>query len=179
MPRVLNKLNTTTIPGIIDDPEKYLGPNYQEVIDFWIYCDEFNHKEIENAIDNFNGVSKITEKYRNLIHKLQPKRPICPKDSAFVTDVEHLIRHSIRYYHAVYRGDFGYVVFMGTFEMMIKEKLLEKGFKMVYPNLLDLISMKRAAIQNRIVFQEEVLLKANNTMEKLKESLEQLAQGHP
>ena len=175
MSRVLNRLNTTTIPGIIDDPEKYLGPNYQEVIDFWIYCDELNHKEIENAIDNFNGVSNIVEKYRNLIHKLQPKRPIWPKDSLFVTDVQHLILRSIRYYHAVYRGDFECVVLMGTFELMIKGELLEKGFKMVYPNLLNLVSMKRAAIQNRIVFQEEVLLKANNTMEKLKESLEQLA----
>jgi hypothetical protein len=176
MSRVLNKLNTTTIPGIIDDPEKYLGSNCKKVIDFWIYCDKLNHEEIENAINNFNGVSKITEKYRNLIHKLQPKRPIWPKDSPHVTDVQHLILHSILYYHAVYRGDFEYVVLMGTFELMIEGELLEKGFQMVYPNLLDLISMKRAAIQNRIVFQEEVLLKANNTMEKLKWSLEQLAQ---
>jgi hypothetical protein len=173
MSRVLNRLNTTTIPGIIDDPEKYLGPNYQEVIDFWIYCDQLNHEQIVNVVDKVNSLGRgSTIKYNNLIFKLQPKNPIKPKDYPYQTDVYYLILYALRYLHQVYHEDYWTVVRRGTEELIIKQQLLDKGFQMVYTNPLVLNAMKRAAIHNLIVFQEQILTRENSKMEKLKRQLE-------
>jgi hypothetical protein len=158
MSRVLNRLNTTTIPGIIDDPEKYLGPNYQEVIDFWNVCEAHSHEEITDAIENRSAIKGINQKYRNLVGNLNPGY--------------YPMGHCIHYYHCVYRPEYVGVVAWGTKERIIKQQLLDKGFQMVYTNPLDLNAMKRAAIHNLIVFQEQILKKENSKMEKLKQQLE-------
>ena len=161
MSRVLNRLNTTTIPGIIDNPEKYLGPNYQEVIDFWNVCESHSHEEITDAIENRSAIKGINQKYRNLVGKLNPGY--------------YPMGHSIHYYHCVYHPEYVGVVGWGTKELMVKQQLLAKGFQMVYTNPLDLNAMKRAAIHNLIVFQEQILKNENSKMEKLKRQLERVS----
>jgi hypothetical protein len=32
-------------PDVLTDPEKYLGPNYQDVLNFWIYLDTLSAEE--------------------------------------------------------------------------------------------------------------------------------------
>jgi hypothetical protein len=34
-------------PEALTDPEKYLGPNYQDVLNFWIYLDSLSDEERE------------------------------------------------------------------------------------------------------------------------------------
>jgi endo-1,4-beta-D-glucanase Y len=173
MSRCLNKLNTTTIPGIIDDPERYLGSNYQEIIDFWIYCEKLDHEQIVNVCDNISNLGRgSTIKYNNLIFKLQPKNPIKPKDQPYWTDVYYLIFHTLRYLHQVYHEDYWIAVRRGTEELIIKQQLLDRGFQMVYTNLLDLNAMKRAAFHNLIVFKNQILIREESKMKKLKLQLE-------
>jgi hypothetical protein len=31
---------------VLDYPEKYLGPNYKEVLNWWFYCDSLSHEQL-------------------------------------------------------------------------------------------------------------------------------------
>jgi hypothetical protein len=44
---VLNK------PDVLTDPEKYLGLNYQDVLNFWIYVDTLSVEEMEEMAQSY------------------------------------------------------------------------------------------------------------------------------
>jgi hypothetical protein len=40
-------------PDVLKNPEKYLGPNYQDVLNFWIYLDSLSDQEKEAISDRY------------------------------------------------------------------------------------------------------------------------------
>jgi hypothetical protein len=40
-------------PDALKNPEKYLGPNYQDVLNFWIYVDTLSNKEKEEMDQSY------------------------------------------------------------------------------------------------------------------------------
>jgi hypothetical protein len=40
-------------PEALTNPEKYLGPNWEDVLNFWIYVDSLSDKEKEAIADRF------------------------------------------------------------------------------------------------------------------------------
>jgi hypothetical protein len=40
-------------PDVLKNPEKYLGPNYQDVLNFWIYVDTLSDEEKKKMYDRF------------------------------------------------------------------------------------------------------------------------------
>jgi hypothetical protein len=40
-------------PDVLTNPEKYLGPNYQDVLNFWIYVDGLSDQEKEAISDRY------------------------------------------------------------------------------------------------------------------------------
>jgi hypothetical protein len=40
-------------PDVLTDPEKYLGPNYQDVLNFWIYLEGLSDKEKEEMANHY------------------------------------------------------------------------------------------------------------------------------
>jgi hypothetical protein len=40
-------------PDALKNPEKYLGPNYKDVLNFWIYLDTLSKQEREEITDRF------------------------------------------------------------------------------------------------------------------------------
>jgi hypothetical protein len=40
-------------PDALTNPEKYLGPNYQDVLNFWIYLETLSNKEKEEMAQSY------------------------------------------------------------------------------------------------------------------------------
>jgi hypothetical protein len=40
-------------PDVLTNPEKYLGPNYQDILNFWIYLDTLSDEKKEEMKDRF------------------------------------------------------------------------------------------------------------------------------
>jgi hypothetical protein len=49
---VLNK------PDVLTDPEKYLGPNWKQVLNFWNYADELSDKTIVKIINRYKNFTE-------------------------------------------------------------------------------------------------------------------------
>jgi hypothetical protein len=45
-------------PDALKNPEKYLGPNYQDVLNFWIYLDTFNDEERKEMSDRYRALDE-------------------------------------------------------------------------------------------------------------------------
>ncbi len=46
-------------PEALTNPEKYLGPNYQDVLNFWIYLDTLSKQEREEMNDCYLALDNI------------------------------------------------------------------------------------------------------------------------
>jgi hypothetical protein len=40
-------------PDALTDPEKYLGPNWKDVLNFWIYLDSLSEHEREAIVERY------------------------------------------------------------------------------------------------------------------------------
>jgi hypothetical protein len=46
-------------PEALTNPEKYLGPNYQDVLNFWIYLDTLSKQDKEKINDRYLALDNI------------------------------------------------------------------------------------------------------------------------
>jgi hypothetical protein len=94
-------------PDALTNPEKYLGPNYQDVLNFWIYLDSLSDQERE----------ELGQRYWDLNYNVRLSARIAARDAA-----EEVVGEKFR--SAVTgRWVFGYA----TWELIGHHKLLEQG----------------------------------------------------
>jgi hypothetical protein len=54
--RLRSRYNITK-QDVLDHPEKYLGPNWEEVINFWLYLDTLNKKQLKVVEERYSALS--------------------------------------------------------------------------------------------------------------------------
>jgi hypothetical protein len=115
-----------TKQDVLDHTEKYLGPNWEAVINFWLYLDTLSREQIEVVRGRYYALS------------------IKERDIAFNKAVIGT-RATIKYAGAAgdatyYYSHFTYCTAVeATYELLGLEKLLEQDYKPVFfPLFLDL-----------------------------------------
>jgi hypothetical protein len=96
-------------PRALTNPEDFLGPNWEDVINFWLYVDSLSESEI----------SKIGDRYLALDYHVRDAVMLAARVSA-----EEVVGWKVRSaaWFAAW-GVFGYV----TYELIASHKLLEQG----------------------------------------------------
>jgi hypothetical protein len=100
-------------PDALTDPEKYLGPNWKDVLNFWIYLDSLSDQEKE----------ELWQRYWVLDFKVREFAIIASRDAA-----EEVVGLRFRI-AAWYAADVvtGRVVFgYATYELIAHHKILEQ-----------------------------------------------------
>ena len=62
---------------VLEHPEKYLGPNYKELLNFWVYWHSLSAEQIEAYVDRswylvgqtFRGEINITAKFSSEVNR--------------------------------------------------------------------------------------------------------------
>jgi hypothetical protein len=102
-------------PDVRTNPEKYLGPNWEDVLNFWIYVDTLSVEEME----------EIGQRYRALDEEVRISAIIAACDAA-----EEVVGLDFRYdaWFAAYDVTGSRVVFSwATYELIGHHKLLEQN----------------------------------------------------
>jgi hypothetical protein len=101
-------------PDILTNPEKYFGPNWEDVLNFWIYVDTLSEQDKE----------KMRQRYRDLDNDVRDAAIIAAMDAA-----AEFVCWEFRT-EALYaaRGVTGWWVFgNATWELISHHKLLEQN----------------------------------------------------
>ncbi len=101
-------------PDALTDPEKYLGPNWEDVLNFWIYVDSLSKQERE----------EMAQSYWALDFNVRESARIASRDVA-----EEVVGEDFRYAaFCAARGATGWWVFgFATYELIAHHKLLEQN----------------------------------------------------
>jgi len=78
--RVINDTTEGAPSDVLTNPEKYLGPNYETVLDFWKRLDNLQEEDWENIEREFNHidillVGKVSANVSNKVNRLREKAP--------------------------------------------------------------------------------------------------------
>jgi hypothetical protein len=123
--RLLSRYNITK-QDVLNHPEKYLGPNWEAVINFWLYLDTLNKKQLK----------VVEERYRALSEE---------QNDIDYNRAEVATKATIRYaFDASYSASDSVscakpAAYYATEELIGLDKLLEQGYQPVFfPMFLDL-----------------------------------------
>jgi hypothetical protein len=100
-------------PAALINPEKYLGPNWEDVLNFWIYIETLSDKEKE----------EMRQRYWTLDEEVRISAIIAACDAA-----EEVVGEDFRYaalciaYDVTGKGVFGFA----TYELIAHHKLIEQ-----------------------------------------------------
>jgi hypothetical protein len=111
---------------VLNHPENYLGPNWEAVIDFWLYINTLSYEQLRVAQKRYYALSDVennVSKNKVLIAaKATAKYPNCAGSAAYL---------SVSYEKLA--ADYA------TLELIGLEKLLKQGYKPVFfPMFLNL-----------------------------------------
>jgi hypothetical protein len=106
-------------PDALTNPEKYLGPNWEDVLNFWIYVDSLSEHERE----------EIVERY----YALDDNVRVSAIDAAYVAAIE-VVGEDFRYaaWWAAYDVTGRCVFGNATLELFVHHKLLEKNKNLTF-----------------------------------------------
>jgi hypothetical protein len=102
-------------PDVLTNPEKYLGPNYQDVLNFWIYLDTLSDEE----------KGEISQRYCALDDNVRDTAFVAARDAA-----EEVVGNEFRYaaWCAAYDvTGWGLVFGNATVELIAHHKLIEQN----------------------------------------------------
>jgi hypothetical protein len=107
------------LPKALKSPEDYLGPNWEDVINFWLYLDTLNQGEI-NKIDNL---------YCDLEYNTRNSAKNVAMNAAY-----DVVGEEVKYavWQSVYYITFCDVFRRATYELIAQHKLLEQGKTLVF-----------------------------------------------
>jgi hypothetical protein len=102
--------NNLKNPKVLTNPEDFLGPNWEDVINFWFYVDTLSESEI----------SKIGDRYLALDYHVRDAARLAARVSA-----EEVVGWKVR--SAAWCATRGVVVASATIELLGHQRLLEQG----------------------------------------------------
>jgi hypothetical protein len=83
----LNRIHNINKQDVLEHPEKYLGPNYKEVLNFCFYCDSLSYGQKEVYWVNLDKLCKQTQREgRKLAEELSAEAI----DPRFVEHLSHV-----------------------------------------------------------------------------------------
>jgi hypothetical protein len=101
-------------PEALTNPEKYLGPNWEDVLNFWIYVDSLSDKEKE----------AIADRFLNLDDDVRNSAFFAAEDVA-----TEIVGEEFRYlaWHAAYDVTEWTIFGWATYELISHHKILEQN----------------------------------------------------
>jgi hypothetical protein len=108
-------------PKVLTNPEDYLGPNWEDVINFWLYLDTLSESEISKIGDRYYALDYHVSDAARLAARL------AARDSA-----EEVVGEKVK--NAAWLAAFyisGDVFAYATEELLTHHKLLEQGKTLV------------------------------------------------
>jgi hypothetical protein len=122
--------NTLGYQDIIDHPENYLGPNWEAVINFWLYFDTLSKKQLKIVEDRYGS---FLDKNSEAVEVSYLRRAVNAAE-----DTEGYTGYFVCvYYRCFLPGE--YALKFTTYELIGIRKLLEQGHQPVFfPMFLNL-----------------------------------------
>jgi hypothetical protein len=108
-------------PRVLTNPERFLGPNYETVLNFWKYVESLDEDRIKRILNSFYGF-RILDRG----HKINT---LYNKTNRAIHWGCYKILNACR---GVYDGEFDLVIGRATYELIIMDQLLDEGYKMTF-----------------------------------------------
>lgn len=127
----LSKIHQQLKPYLneFDSLEDALGPNYQTVLNFWLYLDTFDDEQLENIGKNYCAIRRLGIEEGEFVSLI---KTILPHEGTlwhYVTDAVRVI--CCRY------CDYRFAIAWATHELIAMHKLIETGREIGLIKLFD------------------------------------------
>jgi hypothetical protein len=102
--------------NVLNNPKNYLGPNWKEVINFWLYLDTLTEDQLRVVETRYNALS-----FREWNAAKEKVWNAAKSNTSIVGRAA---------FYSVYNAE--YAARYATFELIVINKLLEQGYKPVF-----------------------------------------------
>jgi hypothetical protein len=128
----LQGLHVIPKQDVLDHTEKYLGPNWEAVINFWLYFDTLTEEQLEVVIERYYMLN--VEELRIIENKVWSVLNAARDTTKHAYEAIGFALHSVSSFYCA-----KVAVAYATLELIGLEKLLDQGYQPVFfPMLLNL-----------------------------------------
>jgi uncharacterized iron-regulated protein len=111
--------NNKLLRDVLNHPEKYLGPNWDEVINFWLYLDTLTEDQLRVIRKRHGSLS-----YEELDVDKNKVSIVAGSTTKYADSASSAAYNSVSYANNT--------AFWATYELIGVQKLLEQGYKPVF-----------------------------------------------
>jgi hypothetical protein len=122
-----------TYPDIFEKPEKYLGPNYQTILNFWWVVDGLNYEQVRILEKIYN---KTSYEIRSHIYR-QINEHVKTEKYEFEEYIWNAVVGACEDKHDSLFNGFDLLMGWITLELMVMHELLDKGLYLLFVPMLE------------------------------------------
>jgi hypothetical protein len=121
-----------TYPDVLEEPEKYLGPNYETILNFWWFVDGLNCEQARI----------LGTAYRETIYEIRSQsykhinEHVETKEYQFADDIWNNVIGACEDKDFSLYDEFEFLMGWITLELMVMHELLDKGLPLLFVQML-------------------------------------------